>query len=417
MGEYEPRTKQSEKSAATAGPSQADRFGSGLVGTDMQSRIIKVDVVGDRTLVTISKGRSHGVHKNMEGYVKAGGGMLAELTIESVRDYACTAFVDVTPDQLQNHLNVVINPTSKPRVVAGPDGKTRVLHVSVEGGRTKIIIARGSMHGVASGTRGRLISANGSEGDDFTIEGTTAMQSFAYVASNVDHVNQHQNVRLDMPAAGTAAIQRRASGSTSTQDVQSTAQAGVAGASSRLPHFDTIQRAFGKHDISGVQAQVGGAATAASEALGAQAYATGDKVAFAASPDLHTAAHEAAHTIQQRRGAVGFQGLGAADDEHERHADAVADAVVAGQSAEPLLDQLAHGSSGPKAIQRKPTSAEQNEEDEQKTLDRHGYNIYREVERSPFRGRADRSLPDEKPINWLGRRQAPRIRFNVWTAP
>ncbi|MBA3502855.1 MAG: DUF4157 domain-containing protein, partial [Deltaproteobacteria bacterium] len=187
------------------------------------------------------------------------------------------------------------------------------------------------------------------------------MQSFAYVAGTVDHVNQHKNVVLHPNAArGALPIQRLANGAaaSSTADVQATAQTGVAGASSRLPHFDPIQRAFGKHDISGVQAQIGGAAFDAAASIGAQAYATGNKVAFASAPDLHTAAHEAAHTIQQRNGVVGFQGLGAADDEHERHADAVADAVVAGESAEPLLDRTMGNASMPSegAIQRKPTA-------------------------------------------------------------
>ena len=40
------------------------------------------------------------------------------------------------------------------------------------------------------------------------------------------------------------AIQRRAAGTASTADAQATADAGVASASSRLPHFDTIQRAW-----------------------------------------------------------------------------------------------------------------------------------------------------------------------------
>lgn len=37
-------------------------------------------------------------------------------------------------------------------------------------------------------------------------------------------------------------------------------------------------------------------------ATGARAYAMGSDVAFASAPDLHTAAHAAAHTVQQRGG-------------------------------------------------------------------------------------------------------------------
>ena len=357
MGEYD-RKPTKAAGRATAGPSADDRFGAGKVGVDVQGRIMKADVVDGRTRVTIARGTANGVHRDMEGYVKGAGGMLAELRVVDVREGMCFALVDVTLDELGSHHSVVINPSSMPRATITKNTTTRVLAVTSEGGRTKIIIARGSAHGVSPGMRGEL-----SSGATFTIEGTTAKQSFGYVAESVDHVNAHQNVVLHPDASPRGgAIQRRADGASGTGDVQSTAQAGVAGASSRLPYLDVIQRSFGKHDVSGIQAQVGGAATAASHALGAKAYATGSKVAFAAAPDLHTAAHEAAHTIQQQRGAVGFQGLGAADDEHERHADAVADAVVAGRSAEALLDRI-NGTVDARsegAIQRKATpSSEQ----------------------------------------------------------
>ncbi len=73
--------------------------------------------------------------------------------------------------------------------------------------------------------------------------------------------------------------------------------------------------------------------------IGAEAFATGEHVAFATRPSLFVAAHEAAHVVQQRGGVQLFGGLGKAGDRHERHADAVATNVVAGKSAEPLLDQ------------------------------------------------------------------------------
>jgi hypothetical protein len=61
-------------------------------------------------------------------------------------------------------------------------------------------------------------------------------------------------------------------------------------------------------------------------------------VAFAGAPNLHTAAHEAAHVIQQRAGVQLKGGVGEVGDPYERHADAVADAVVQGKSSEALLD-------------------------------------------------------------------------------
>lgn len=77
--------------------------------------------------------------------------------------------------------------------------------------------------------------------------------------------------------------------------------------------------------------------------MGAQAYATGDHVVLGANPDLHTVAHEVAHTVQQRGGVQLKGGVGAAGDAYERHADEVADRVVQGQSAEALLDRYAGG--------------------------------------------------------------------------
>ncbi len=124
-------------------------------------------------------------------------------------------------------------------------------------------------------------------------------------------------------------------------DVQAVAAEGVAGAGGSLPFLDTIQASFGRHDVSGVQAHVGGAAGDAARTIGASAYATGNSVAFGASPDLETAAHEAAHVVQQRAGVQLKGGVGEAGDLYEQHADAVASRVVQGQSAEGLLDQLA----------------------------------------------------------------------------
>jgi Peptidase family M23/Domain of unknown function (DUF4157) len=136
--------------------------------------------------------------------------------------------------------------------------------------------------------------------------------------------------------------------------IHTVASAGVAGSASRLPHLDAIQASFGHHDVSGVRAHVGGAAADAATRIGATGYATGNDVAFAGSPDLHLAAHEAAHVVQQRGGVRLSGGVGAAGDLYEQHADAVADAVVRGQPAEALLDTLAHrGAAGGPAVQQR----------------------------------------------------------------
>ncbi len=122
------------------------------------------------------------------------------------------------------------------------------------------------------------------------------------------------------------------------RSIHESAAAGVSGSGGSLPHAERIQAAFGPaHDVSHVRAHVGGAAAAASAAIGAEAYATGNHIAFRQAPDLHTAAHEAAHIIQQRHGVALKGGVGQVGDVYERHADAVADRVVAGHSAADLL--------------------------------------------------------------------------------
>ena len=165
-----------------------------------------------------------------------------------------------------------------------------------------------------------------------------------------------QTLTMGMASEGglsPAPVQRKANAEAADRDqVQQIAASGLSGAGQSLPHAGTIQRLFGRHDVGEVKAHVGGPAAAAADRLGATAYATGNSVAFRSDPDLHTAAHEAAHTVQQRGGVQLAGGVGQSGDVYERHADAVADAVVAGQSAEGLLDPFAGGGGAP-AVQKK----------------------------------------------------------------
>lgn len=157
------------------------------------------------------------------------------------------------------------------------------------------------------------------------------------------------DVQLDSPANAAALCGAEP---TAVTDIHTAAATGIAGPAARLPHARTIQSSFGRHDISGITAHVGGPATDACDAMSANAYATGNDVAFAAEPDLHTAAHEAAHVIQQRAGVHLSGGVGQAGDSYEQHADRVADLVVAGESAEAELGAVADVSSGADTVQR-----------------------------------------------------------------
>ena len=151
-------------------------------------------------------------------------------------------------------------------------------------------------------------------------------------------------------------VQRKGGGGEEAPQVHDAAAHGISGGGGAMPHASQIQRSFGAYDISHVTAHTDSAAAEGSAARGAEAYATGSHVAFGGSPSLHTAAHEAAHVVQQQAGVSLSGGVGQAGDAYEQHADKVADAVVSGQSAEPLLSQMAGGAGGgavqAKAVQR-----------------------------------------------------------------
>jgi hypothetical protein len=143
-------------------------------------------------------------------------------------------------------------------------------------------------------------------------------------------------------------LQRRArgDGQERSQRMHSRAAEGVSGSAQALPHRETIQRAFGRHQIQDVKAHNDDHSARANRALGAEAFTVGDDVGFSGTPDLRLAAHEAAHVVQQRSGVQLKGGVDQPGDEYESHADEVADKVVRGESAERLLDQKSGGGRG-----------------------------------------------------------------------
>jgi hypothetical protein len=153
-------------------------------------------------------------------------------------------------------------------------------------------------------------------------------------------------------AALRRSVQKKAGGE-AREPAQDAARRGIQSPTTAMPHGAEIQRAFGAHDISHIQAHTGDGSAAA---MGAEAYATGHHVVFDKPPDLHTAAHEAAHVVQQARGVNLYGGVGEAGDAYERHADEVADRVVQGKSAEDLLGQPTHGGAQSGVVQAKAPS-------------------------------------------------------------
>lgn len=195
----------------------------------------------------------------------------------------------------------------------------------------------------------------------------------AYSRDNLDEPGRSNGDRAALPVPGRATltqpIQRDASAPVENPaHVHAAAARGTATGATALPYFDQIQRAFGRHDISGIQAHVGGEAAGSARAMGAMAYATGNHVVLGDGTDLHTVAHEAAHVVQQRRGIQLKGGLGEVGDVYERQADEAADCVVRGQSAEGVLGGFTGavaqpGTAGAGIQRRLPSNLVQNDTD------------------------------------------------------
>ena len=178
-----------------------------------------------------------------------------------------------------------------------------------------------------------------------------------------------------------------------------------------LTHLDALQQAFGRHDIRGMREHTGPVAGLALEALEAEAYTCGGRMAIAGSPNLYTQAHEAAHGVQQA--ALGDRmplpdGIGVAGDQYEQQADAVAQAVLSGESAQPLLDQVAAEPTQVKAasvcdsapVQMKGKKDKNNKDDKPEDEYEHGMPALEtaSLEMINLIGNSDLSAPSESSI-------------------
>ena len=170
------------------------------------------------------------------------------------------------------------------------------------------------------------------------------------------------------------------------------AATGISDGGELLPHFDRIQSSFGPHDLTGVRAHTSPAAAEAARSIGASAFAVGEHVGFDGQPDEFTAAHEAAHVVQQRAGIEVPGGIGESGDRFERHADQVAALVVQGRSAEGLLGPPA--TSGEAAALSGPALAVQREEKKKTAAEARDEKIAKDVTDTINEGlkRVDESL-------------------------
>lgn len=177
----------------------------------------------------------------------------------------------------------------------------------------------------------------------------------------LDHAARHdppvvgKSTRAESEAPGAIGVQCKIEGTGAArqdpEQLHAVAARGVESATAEFPHRQRIEALFGRPVMA--RAALGGDARAACDALGAAAYARGDQVAFASpQPDLHVAAHEAAHTLQQRGGVQLAGGFGQAGDHHEQLADQAADRVVRGEPAGDLFGDAPRAGSGAPAVQR-----------------------------------------------------------------
>lgn len=132
---------------------------------------------------------------------------------------------------------------------------------------------------------------------------------------------------------------------------------GFSGPSSTVPHVDQMNRSFGV-DFGAVQAYRGPAAQQACEALGAEAFAVGNQIAFRTdTPSPQLVGHELAHTVQQgvvSQGEVRKKDTAAAStDGLEVEADRAGEAAARGDKVT-IAGSIHHG-----AVQRFQISAAQ----------------------------------------------------------
>jgi hypothetical protein len=115
----------------------------------------------------------------------------------------------------------------------------------------------------------------------------------------------------------------RSSAPADAEQQHAIAEDGVSGPGGKIPHRDEMEQAVGAN-LDGVKMHVGGKAADAADALGAEAFAMGNDVAFREQPDKQLLAHELTHVRQQRDGVQLAGGVGAEGDAYEREADEVA---------------------------------------------------------------------------------------------
>lgn len=170
----------------------------------------------------------------------------------------------------------------------------------------------------------------------------TDRHPFAHAPQTPSHESHWANEDprpLDTRAPGEALTLQRSANGTSTPDdsdaISSAATHGTSGPGQQVPFRGEMESLFST-DFSSVRAHMDAPASDANRALGAQAYAMGEDIAFShPSPEKALVAHELTHIVQQRSGGVssaqGKGGILNADPALEAEADLAADKVMRGE--------------------------------------------------------------------------------------
>lgn len=176
------------------------------------------------------------------------------------------------------------------------------------------------------------------------------------------------------------------------RDVVRTAAAGVRGAGAPLPHLEALQQSFGHHDLGHLRGYRDEGAARAAAAIGARAYAFGDRIAFAdANPTVEVVAHEVAHSLQQAAGVQLAGGVGRAGDAYEAQAEAIGAAAGRGERVAELLAPPAPGGAR-RGVQRMNVDAQTAKDIKKRIKDRKGTAVEVNVDDRYYSFRRDKAL-------------------------
>lgn len=97
-----------DHSQVVVNPSQMPK--SSEAEGDMKARLLKIDIVGGKTRITIGRGTSNGARSGMSGYIAGSGGKPYEkFVIDEAHSTFSTAFVERTFDELKGHDEIILN--------------------------------------------------------------------------------------------------------------------------------------------------------------------------------------------------------------------------------------------------------------------------------------------------------------------